>query len=222
MKAQASLEMECPQRLEIFLFNFRAEIILADQNQISFFKLDSTISFVLQVPLKEIVCFGEKCRQEVYFNFIARFWGLLEWYCSAYNEHLFVLHMCTNKLSLKQRNWALHGNKSNYCFEWGSPRKGMRDNNPNKVRLPLCLFLRQYAGSQNLHYWQTFFLYWQESLLCAKGLFVKQAQKLVVIDALDLHSCLCLCFVLALIMFYGTVEAIWSNIRQKVTKSWKH
>ena len=78
VKAQASLEMECPQRLEIFLFNFRAEIILADQNQISFFKLDSTISFVLQGPLKEIVCFGEKCRQEVYFNFIARFWGLLE------------------------------------------------------------------------------------------------------------------------------------------------
>ena len=79
VKAQASLEMECPQRLEIFLFNFRAEIILADRHQISFFiKLDSTISFVLQVPLKEIVCFGEKCRQEVYFNFIARFWGLLE------------------------------------------------------------------------------------------------------------------------------------------------
>ena len=78
VKAQASLEMECPQRLEIFLFNFRAEIILADRHQISFFlKLDSTLSFV-PVPLKEIVCFGEKCRQEVYFNFIARFWGLLE------------------------------------------------------------------------------------------------------------------------------------------------
>ena len=119
VKAQASLEMECPQRLEIFLFNFRAEIILADRHQISFFiKLDSTISFVLQVPLKEIVCFGEKCRQEVYFNFIARFWGLLEWYCLAYNEHLFVLHMRTNKWSLKQRNFAIHGNKSLLLLFW--------------------------------------------------------------------------------------------------------
>ena len=38
VKAQASLEMECPQRLEIFLFNFRAEIIPADRHQISFFQ----------------------------------------------------------------------------------------------------------------------------------------------------------------------------------------
>ena len=45
VKAQASLEMECPQRLEIFLFNFRAEIILADQNQISFLNL--TVQFRL-------------------------------------------------------------------------------------------------------------------------------------------------------------------------------
>ena len=66
VKAQASLEMECPRRLEIFLFNFRAEIILADRHQISFL-LNLTVQFRLfcRYRSKKLYCLarnvGKKC-----------------------------------------------------------------------------------------------------------------------------------------------------------------
>ena len=65
VKAQASLEMECPQRLEIFLFNFRAEIILADQNQISFLNLTVQFRLFCRYRQKKLYALernvGKKC-----------------------------------------------------------------------------------------------------------------------------------------------------------------
>ena len=100
-----------------------------------------------------------------------------------------------------------------YCFEWGFPRKGMRDNNPNKVRLPLCLFLRQYAGSQNLHYWH-FFVRTRKFIMCKRAFY--ETSPKIGPDRCDTFALLSLSFLY--LGFDNVLGHCWGNLNWYQTK----